>query len=316
MARTKRRGFTLIELLVVIAIIAILVALLVPAVQRVRAAAAATQCRNNLKQIGLALHSFHDRNKGFPAGFITKSADGIVIDPLSPPDWGWAALILNDLEQNNLWAQINFRVAVGAAKQPVREAPLSIFLCPADHSIPPFDSGAIAIVPLVQPQVAFHNFVQVTVAHANYVGVFGSGDLLAASAANGNGIFYQDSRTRLLDVTDGTSCTFLVGERSSDLSLATWTGAIHGGRVRPRRPGTDPNNYAHWSAYVLSPCSSDPGRGPNSPANRAEDFASLHGGGAHFLFADGSVHFVVNGIQRSVYAAMATRAGGEVASLP
>lgn len=155
-----------------------------------------------------------------------------------------------------------------------------------------------------------------TIAHANYVAVFGSTDFPKGAPAVGDGIFYQDSRTRLLDVRDGTSSTLLVGERSSDLSLATWTGSIRNGRVPPRRPGTDPKDAADWPAFVLSPCTSQPGRGPNSPANRADDFASRHHGGVHSALADGSVQFITNSIQPAIYAALATRAGGEVVSLP
>ena len=100
-----RTAFTLIELLVVIAIIAILIALLVPAVQKVREASARTQCSNNLKQIGLALHNYHDRLGTFPPGYKTDVADD---NSDLGPGWGWAALLLDDLEQSNLKSQIRF----------------------------------------------------------------------------------------------------------------------------------------------------------------------------------------------------------------
>src|ERR1700730_6486449 len=114
MSANQRPGFTLIELLVVIVIIAILIALLLPAVQKVREAAALTQCTNNLKQIGLALHSYHDSMRVFPPGYIDGNTN-----PNSTPDndvgpgWGWAAYVLPYLEQRNLYNQINFSVAVG-----------------------------------------------------------------------------------------------------------------------------------------------------------------------------------------------------------
>src|SRR5438309_4717756 len=109
MRQHPRRAFTLIELLVVIAIIAILIALLVPAVQKVREAAARTQCKNNLKQIGLALHNYHGTYKRFPPGYQTQvAADNSDLGP----GWGWAAYLLDDLEQGNLKRRIRFDLQI------------------------------------------------------------------------------------------------------------------------------------------------------------------------------------------------------------
>ena len=129
MRRVARRGFTLIELLVVIAIIGVLMALLLPAVQKVREAASRMQCKNHLKQIGLALHNYHDRAGRFPPGYNAKlrpdGEDG-------GPGWGWAAYLLNDLEQGNLQGQIRFdQGIINAVHASVRTHVLPIYLCPS-----------------------------------------------------------------------------------------------------------------------------------------------------------------------------------------
>src|SRR5690242_2517716 len=131
-ARASRTGFTLIELLVVIAIIGVLIGLLLPAVQKVREAAARTQCVNNLKQIGLACHSYHDANNSFPPGYI----DGNPAGPSTPdndvgPGWGWAAFLLPYVEQQNLYKQINFSQGVATGSNAaLAQLPLKVYQCP------------------------------------------------------------------------------------------------------------------------------------------------------------------------------------------
>ena len=211
---SPRRAFTLIELLVVIAIIAVLIGLLVPAVQKVREAAARTQCRNNLKQIGLALHNYHDRNKRLPPGYVSAvAADNSDLGP----GWGWAAQILPDLEQAPLLRQINFTADIGATVNAApRVVSLPIFLCPSDNGPPTFTASG----------------TNATIAFGNYVGMFGTDEITDDPGA-GNGIFYRNSKVRLTDITDGTSNTLMVGERSSNLALSSWTGAVTGAQVPP-----------------------------------------------------------------------------------
>src|SRR5579863_1826177 len=161
---SRKKGFTLIELLVVIAIIAILVSLLLPAVQQAREAARRTQCKNNLKQIGLALHNYHDALLVFPPGYVDKNGD-----PNSTPDndlgpgWGWASFILPYLDQGNLYSQINFNLGVGlgANAQPSLVT-LPVMQCPSDtlpQPFPVYDSSFTTPI--------------ATVAYGNYVGCNG-----------------------------------------------------------------------------------------------------------------------------------------------
>jgi prepilin-type N-terminal cleavage/methylation domain-containing protein/prepilin-type processing-associated H-X9-DG protein len=290
-SRGKRPAFTLIELLVVIAIIAVLMGLLVPAVQQVREAAARTQCRNNLKQIGLALHSYHDRMKAFPPGYFSNSApDGSD----SGPGWGWAYYLLPDLEQTNLQRQINFALGVGhPANAAPRVAPLAIFLCPSDSPPRTFTVSDGNGQPLGD------------VAYGNYLGVNGNGGV-SDHAADNDGPFLRNRRFRIADIQDGLSNTLFIGERSSTMSYTTWAGAATGGVVPSRR---DPAAAEAAPALVLGHC------GPHLPNNPlvtdADAFSSGHLQGVNFLFGDGSVHTINSAVATDIYDALATRAGGE-----
>lgn len=277
MRRThSRNAFTLIELLVVIAIIAILIALLVPAVQKVREAAARTQCRNNLRQIGIAMHSYHDRAKRFPSGYVSTVSGGVE----QGPGWGWGTFLLDDLEQSPLRKSINVTIDVrnGMHATP-RNQILPVFLCTSDSSVGTFTPEGATI----------------SIAHANYVAIFGSNEIEDNPGA-GNGIFFRNSKINIYGIGDGTSNTLMVGERSSNLMLSTWTAAI---------PGID-----EGQALVLGAADHP----PNDPGAHAEDFASRHVQGVNFLFADGSVRNIGNTINPIHYQALATRNGREVFS--
>ncbi len=299
---SPRRGFTLIELLVVIAIIGILVGLLLPAVQKVREAAARLTCQNNLKQIGLALHSYHDSHRSFPSGYIDSNTD-VASDASADvgPGWGWAAMILPFIDQQPTYDQIDFTQTVGTS--PVCQTIIPLFLCPSDQWVPTFQVYLTTAV----------------VAHSNYTGCDGTACASDAGFSPGinTGLFLRNSHYRIIDITDGTSQTVIVGERSSQHSMATWAGAVPGGQVpaleAPGPAPNDPYTQAEDSlALVLSHGNNTHLPSVDVPIWDADSFHSNHQGGGNFLFGDGSVRFLDNGIPPAAFQAMCTIAGNDI----
>jgi prepilin-type N-terminal cleavage/methylation domain-containing protein len=329
----ERKAFTLIELLVVIAIIGILVGLLVPAVQMIRESAARTQCANNLKQIGLALHSYHDANNSLPPGYVDGNTD-----PNSTPDndvgpgWGWAAYLLPFMEQGTVYNQINFKVPVGSGVNvAISQVALPMYQCPSDpyqQAVPIYDSTFTSPV--------------ATVAHGNYVACNGWIECFNGAGGNpqpgpgadglngsfgpaGVGAFYRNSRTRFINVVDGLSNTIFAGERSGNHSPSTWTGAVPGGRCpawmaalspAPYSPPPSPayDNADFGEAFVFAHCNATHLPNADFPIYDPDTFYSMHIGGANFVFGDGSVHFLTRSINPATYQALATIAGNEVAN--
>jgi prepilin-type N-terminal cleavage/methylation domain-containing protein/prepilin-type processing-associated H-X9-DG protein len=304
------RGFTLIELLVVIAIIAVLIALLLPAVQMAREAARRAQCMNNLKQIGLAMHNYHASANTFPSGYVSV-ASGPSSSIEAGNGWAWGTLILGALEQQPLYAAVNFGLPIAApGSQTVRTATLSVFLCPSSTGSGPvnFNAGVTGL--------------PADLSAGQYVAC--AGQLEPDDApGNNNGIFYRNSVIGLRDVLDGSSATLMVGERSRNLADATWVGVIPNGTYPQAKLCTNPrwpvrNCEDHPSVLVLAHTGPDPVNQPNVvdvPNNKgaqSDDFWSLHPGGCNFAFGDGSVRFVKETVNPSVFSALATRAGGEV----
>lgn len=291
--RARRAGFTLIELLVVIAIIGVLISILLPAVQKVREASNLTNCKNNLKQIGLAMHNYHDTYRTFPVGYYDPTP-WPQLD--NGPGWGWGAFLLPYLEQDNLYRQINFKVDVGdPSMTEVRTTFLPIFFCPSDEPVKTFtvtDGGAKSW----------------DVAQGSYVACNGNDGVDDFTTPPHTGPFLRSFKGfRSADIVDGLSHTMFVGDRWSKLSYSTWVGGPTGA-LNPFLMA--PGNFG--AEVTLLMCHAGP-TGPNSPGVfDADSTSSPHWYGVPFVFGDGSVHFLANGIDIPTWMALATRAGGEV----
>ena len=291
----QRRAFTLIELLVVIAIIAILLGLLLPAVQKVRESAAKTQCTNNLKQMGLACHNYHDVNNGLPPGYTATAAY-----PSTAAGWSWAAYLLPYIEQDNVYRQINFNQPMET--QPIIQTMLKVFICPSDT--PPFTPFAVTDATMATICLA---------APSSYAASVGS-DASEVDDPTGNGVFYRNSKTRLTDITDGTSQTVFIGDRAWADSKGIWAGAPNTAITRPGPTNPWPNTTGPSQCLILVHnnwinIKTDADGG-------LDDFSSKHTNGANMLFGDGSVRFIRSvtgpGQDHDDFMALGTRAGGEV----
>jgi prepilin-type N-terminal cleavage/methylation domain-containing protein/prepilin-type processing-associated H-X9-DG protein len=294
-----RRAFTLVELLVVIAVIGILIAILLPAVQAAREAARRSQCSNNLKQLGIALISYHDSQRAFPAGYISNF-DASGND--TGPGWGWAALMLPQIEQGNLYNSINFKLPIEAPSNTARLQAIPTLLCPSDEVEPYWNAES-------RDASGNPTGVICQLAPANYVAVYGTSD----PGVDGDGMFYRNSGVAFKDITDGSANTIALGERSHRLGEAAWAGSVTGTMLFP-----DPSEgevgkprLELASGMVLGHVGL--GNGPNSPNSEINQFYSLHNQGVEFVFADGHVKFIPDTIDYQVYRAMATIAGGEPA---
>lgn len=277
-----RRGFTLIELLVVIAIIAILVALLLPAVQQAREAARRTSCKNNLKQMGVALHNYHNSHSVFPMGNYYGKY------------WTAQAMLMPYYEQGNLYKELDFgSYCFGALERnsTIQQGGviLEIFQCPSDPN-----SNKVW-----RQQTGFGRHMP-----TNYLGVIGTRSHPSASNPPPdyhNGMLFVRSSVRIRDVTDGTSNTMIVGERGiPDDLLYGWVLCA---------AGVDPSGSGNWDNLLYTRYGIGPGDGARS---HVRHFWSSHTGGSQFVLTDGSVRFLSNNIDFRLFQNMSTRGGGEV----
>ncbi|WP_010584247.1 DUF1559 domain-containing protein [Schlesneria paludicola] len=346
----RMSGFTLIELLVVIAIIAVLISLLLPAVQAAREAARRTQCKNNLKQLGLGLHNYHDNYLTFPPGWIDAPTRATANNPYA--SWGWNAFILPYLDQGNLYNQLNF-VAGHDGTSPAGNSyaavikPLDALRCPSDD---PFN------VVVVNKNGPFFG------GWSSYPGVAGYPGFTTPAVANTlqngsptpalspntfqflGGTFTANSKIGIQTMSDGTSNTTMVGERcfvqfnanGNFGSSATWCGTHANGNA----DATLSNAYAaptmetaNGVALAVGVCNAfvDPLVAINAAVKKGgayitgapalgsatilqyfHGFGSRHSGGTHFLMGDGSVRFLNENLDAQTYGRLSTISDGAV----
>jgi prepilin-type N-terminal cleavage/methylation domain-containing protein/prepilin-type processing-associated H-X9-DG protein len=307
----RRHGFTLIELLVVIAIIAVLIALLLPAVQQAREAARRSQCKNNLKQIGLALHNYHDTFNKFPMGFLdVLSGNG----PQKDGGWSWAAMILPQLEQGNLFQGIDFRyhpygTNSGPSGPPNGNTlaigtPLAVFSCPSDTKPPTVDNNG-----------GKANGTK-AIATSSYMGSMGAFDgdaCIAPGSGNpvqlpkrNNGLLVVNECRSFGSIPDGTSNCFAVGEVCWQ-EVQNVGGAKHGsvrqfvlGNITTGGgPNCDSLGVEQNGPFAHLRSCNNKLNGPLVSGHVHHSFHSEHTGGANFLLCDGSVRFVSENINHT-----------------
>ncbi|HQU43080.1 MAG TPA: DUF1559 domain-containing protein [Pirellulales bacterium] len=323
----KRHAFTLVELLVVVAIIGILVALLLPAVQAARESSRRSSCVNNLKQIGIGLHHYHDAFQKFPPCYVVSPLSNTPMGPADPntgdtgPGWGFLSLLLPYVEQAPLAQALNYNLTCWSPANalPVKTV-LPQYICPSAVNM-----GSPPIYNVID---ASGNTLA-TFARANYVGVagrfspwqqyFDPGLDLSTVNVGGfsvDGVLYRNSHTRIADILDGTSNTLMVSEKTPYHSDSTWVGVVPGGVTNPTPlfavVGPDPS-----SSQVNVHTGPTPGevppiiKPPSQPLANTDEVWSNHPNGANALFSDGSVRFVVDTIDNLTWSYWGTRAAGD-----
>lgn len=283
--RTGQRGFTLIELLVVMAIIAILVALLLPAVQQAREAARRTQCKNNLVQIGIALHNYDMSFEMLPPGVVNLT--GPIRNIEEGYHMSWAPQMLPMFEQANLFQMTNFdESAYAAVNSAVRSTVLPALLCPSDSERTMAAAGGM------------------TVGMSNYAGCYGGEDV--PIDMNNSGLLFLNSSIGYRQIRDGASNTLAIGEKII-VKGTTELGWISGTRSTLRNTGVPINNgwdrggpAARGVGGVRTPL-------PAPSDTATSGFSSYHTGGSQALMADGSVRFLSENIDVKIYSFLGQR---------
>ena len=304
----RKRGFTLIELLVVIAIIAILIALLLPAVQQAREAARRTQCKNNLKQLGLAMHNYHDTVNVFPWGWDARETL-------------WSAMVLPQIEQANLYSTLIWQEsgpgnwdADGSPNEKACGTILQAFMCPSMPLGPRDNEDIPGRVP-VSYRACGGSMISSDDASTRPAG-FNTAAFKSLEENNLDGMFYGCSNIKMRDVIDGTSNTILIGESRTSIyskdgqQMDYWQfGSPQTGNWNLNGAGGTEYSEGVGSCVVKPNANLDL---TVSGVLMEMAFGSYHVGGAQYTLADGSVRFISENIDLGVYRALGTRAGGEI----
>ncbi|MCA9269722.1 MAG: DUF1559 domain-containing protein [Planctomycetales bacterium] len=297
--QTRKSAFTLVELLVVIAVIAVLVLLLLPAINAARESARSSGCKNNIRQLGLAMNLHESARGRFPAGWEVDDPS----EPDGAPGWAWGFRLLPFLEEDALYRSTFDQSAPvdDLANRQGCKTVVGPFLCPSDPTA--------ELVLLTEGHGHDHSHDDeetdeedehdhaplFEVARSNFAGVYGISEVHDAPL-NGEGVLFLNSRITQRDITDGLSKTVMLGERSSKLGSSVWVGVVEGAAANMERVVGSADHV------------------PNSPAHHFDDFSSHHPTGAHFVTVDGAVRLISDDIDPAVYQALATRRGGETAS--
>jgi prepilin-type processing-associated H-X9-DG protein len=243
------------------------------------------------------LQNYHNAIGAFPPGYISN------FDPSGTdtgPGWGWAAMILPQMEQANLFNAINFNLPIEIpANSTVRLVGVQSFLCPSDSVRPIWtatnrDQLGNLVAPICD------------VTPSNYVGMYGTTE----PGVDGDGVLFRNGRIGIPDITDGTSQTLIVGERSHHLCEAAWVGAVTDASLFPPPGSPAPPVVDNASGMVLGHAGDR--NGPGALTSYVNQFSSRHPGGVNFLFVDGHVQFLKTTMNYSTYNALSTRAAGEV----